>query len=224
MLEQTTVPGRVPNLDGMVHCAGCGRPMVQTGGEYSCPNRDAKECPTHLGNADDLLKIVMATLLKRVVTGETLEDVVKGIRDEVEPKASEQRDRMYGIEWEIATLNRTKQNILKDVEQENKSFPEVAGTVNEISMTGASLAHESRITRDEVDRLEYIGNEEGIRETLRNMKTYLESKNPEHVQELLQMYVKKVVVGPGIATIVYHQPIVTGTRPEGIGSERILWA
>ena len=222
MLDRTTVPGRVPNLDDMVYCAGCGGPMTQTGGEYSCPNRGAKECLTHPAKSDNLLKNVMATLLTRVVTDETLDDVVKGVQDEVTPQASEQRDRMYGIEREIVNLNRTKLGILKDVEQGNRAFPEVADEVNNLNMTGAGLAYESRIARDDMDRLEYIGNEEGIRDTLRNMKTYLESSNPEHVQELLQMYVKKVVVGPDRAMVVYHQPIATGTHPEGIGSDRIL--
>ena len=221
MLDQTTVHGRVPNLDRMVYCAACGHPMTQEGGEYSCPNGGASKCLMHSAKADTLLKNVMAVLLKRVVTDETLDDVVKGVRDEVEPKATGQRDRMYGIEREIADLNRTKLDILEDVEQGNRSFPEAADEVNHLNMTGAGLAYESRIARDEMDRLEYIGNEEGIRDTLRNMKTYLESSNPEHVQELLQMYVEKVVVGPGRATVVYHQPIATGTHPGGIGRDRI---
>ena len=221
MLDRTTVPGRVPNLDGMVFCADCGCPMTQTSGEYSCPNRGAKECPGHPAKSDDLLRNVVATMLTRVVTDETLDDVVKGVQDEVTPQANEQRDRMYGIEREIVTLNRAKLGILKDVEQGNRTFPEVSDEVNNLNMTGAGLAYESRITRDEVDRLEYIGNEDGIRRTLRNMKTYLEGSNPEHVQELLQMYVKKVVVGPGRAMVIYQQPLATKTHPEGIESDPV---
>ena len=222
MLDQTTVHGRVPNLDGMVYCAGCGHPMTETGGEYSCPKSGARECSTHPAKSDNLLKNVMAILMERIVTDETLDDVVKGIKDEVEPKASEQRGRMYGIEGKIATINRTKQDLLKDVEQGNRPFPEVADEVNSLNMTAAGLAYESRIARDETDRLEYIGNEEGIRGTLRNMKTYLESQNPELVQELLQMHVEKVMVGLDRAMVVYRQPMAAGTHPEGIRSDQIL--
>ena len=70
--------------------------------------------------------------------------------------------------------------------------------------------------------LEFIGSEDGIRDTLRNMKTYLESSNPEIIQELIRISVRRVMVGTGRAIVIYRQPMRTPNDPEGVWSDQIM--
>ena len=222
MPERMNNEKQLPNLDGMVYCAGCGGQMKQDRGEYHCYNQDARECPSQPAKSDDLFRNVMSIMVARTITDKTLDEVVKGVRERVDPMADEQRDRMQGIDLEAENINRTKHRILQDVEAGNRTISEAAGEINQINTTGVRLAQESCTVREEMELLEFIGNEDGIRDTLRDMKTYLESSHPEIVQELIQISVRRVMVGTGRAIVIYRQPMKTPNSPEGIWSDQIM--
>ena len=69
--------------------------------------------------------------------------------------------------------------------------------------------------------MEFILEEDGIRYTVGDPGTYLESSVPDLVQELLELLVKEVRVMRDQALVVYHDTISTEEQPEEVLTDRI---
>ena len=221
MLEPTIVRQKGPDLNGMVRCNTCNTAMRRTGGEYSCANAGDGKCHTPSIGAGDLLTRVMTKVADRIAASGAADHLVEDVQETTQPAAETQRNRLLAAEHNITTLGAAKLNILRDVEEGERNYSEAAGRLNEINNTVAGLAYESLVARDELDRLEFIQEEDGIRYAVGDLRTYLESSVPDLVQELLELLVKEVRVTGDQAVIVYHDTISTEEQPEGVLTDRI---
>lgn len=213
MFEKTSVHENAPDLSGLVHCANCGSRMTREAGDYICPSNQAEsgqECPTTPVNAAHLLSRVMPRLLKRAMTGKTLEELVGDIGDEARPKKELQQGRLDQTESEIEELNQLRAELLEPVEQNSKAYSAVADRVAEIDQKSTGLAYEALVARNELDALNFISQEAGIRETAQDPETYLEGANPQDMQELLELMIEDIRVSPGTALIIYSDLIPGG--------------
>ena len=86
----------------------------------------------------------------------------------------------------------------------------------------AGLAYESMVARNELEKIEFIGDEVALRECLKNPETYMGAEDPEDAQELLNLVVREVTVDNGRATILYQEPIPCGDHPQGILEDLVL--
>ncbi len=221
MLEPTIVRQKGPDLNGMVWCNTCNIAMGRTGGEYSCDNAGDGKCYTPSIAADELLTRVITKLVDRMVASGADARLVENLQETISPAAETQVNRLLAAEHNITTLNAAKLNILREVEEGDRNYSEAASRVNEINNTVAGLAYEALVARDELDRLEFIGEEEGVRDTVGDPRTYLESSVPDLVQELLELLVKEVRVTGDQAVVVYHDTISTEEQPEGVLTDKI---
>ena len=85
----------------------------------------------------------------------------------------------------------------------------------------AGLAFESIVARNELEKIAFVSDEQGIRDAATSVDTWLGGNNPEEAQELLDLLVQKVTVGSESALIVYHVPMPAAGHPEGITEELV---
>ena len=76
-------------------------------------------------------------------------------------------------------------------------------------------------SRDELDKTEFINDEQGIREAAADPRTYLDGNGGEETQELLEILVGKVLVDSGSAKILYKETLPSDRYPEGIREDLV---
>ena len=221
MLEPTIVRQKGPDLTGMVWCNTCNIAMRRTGGEYSCANGGDRECDTPSIGAGELLTRVITKLVDRMVASGADDRLVANLQETTQPAVDIQMNRFGAAQISITNLSAIKIKRLRDAKEGDTNYSEAARRADEIDNTVAGLAYELQVARDELDRLEFIREEEGIRDTVGDPRTYLESSVPDLVQELLELLLKEVRVTGDQAVIVYHDTISTEDQPERVLTDKI---
>lgn len=213
-----------PTLDGMVFCANCGSEMTNSGLRYFCLNSTADagwKCTARPVLVQYLLNAVVTQMVLRLVTDETLQEVTEEVMDMTGENARIQRQRMEDAEAAIAEANARRAQALEPVENGVVTYRDVAEDMSKLDQVTAGLAYESLVARNELDKIDFLRDEEGIRETARNPQTYLNRDNGEETQELLEILVRKVVVDTGAAKIIYKFIMPSEEQPEGIRQDTL---
>ena len=214
-----------PSLDGMVFCANCGSEMDNTGERYYCRNTTVEaggNCATSPVNAAQLVRAVITQVVNRLATDETVESITKSIMDTTENNARTQRSRMEQAEAKIAEITARRPAVLQPVEHDIKPYSDVSDVVTELEQSTAGLSFESMVAREELDKIDFIRDEDGIREAARNPKTYLGGNSLDETQELLNLLVHMVRVDTGSAEIIYQVPMPSAGQPQGINHDLVI--
>ena len=224
MFKTTAVMENTPSLNGLVRCANCATTMINNGTHYHCPNTTVSSgpnCYTLPVDAEYLLRRVTAQLVRRLDTEETLQKVADNAKDTTALDSFLQRQRMEEAEATISALNKRKAEVLQQVKQGIKTLGEVDEEINEINKSTIGLAYESLAARDELDMLEFISDEAGIRETVLDYETYLATSSAEDFQELLELVIKEIQVDTMSALIIYNEVIAAMDHLEGVSQDLI---
>ncbi len=223
MINRTVVKSK-PSLNGMVFCAVCGSEMADTGQRYYCPNTTVEaggRCNVRATDAQGLLSSVVTRMVNRLATEETVRSVTETIGEMTDANARGHR-RIMGIsEAGIYDANSHRLVILQAIENGAKTYESAAAEIAELDRRSAGLAVESMVSRNELDKIEFINDEEGIREAVADPGTYLGGYGNEETQELLELLVGKVLVDSGSAKIVYKAPLPSDGHPEGIHEDLV---
>ena len=203
MLESTATQEQFPSLRGKVRCDNCNVLMDLASGTFSCPTPG---CRTPETPEDELLRAVMTILVDRVTTDETLQGVTRSIRDATAPEIREQTGRRLAARHEIATLTAGRAEDSRTGELEGRTRREEQEKVNEFARATGGLVLEETAATEELDRLNFMADSQGIRETARDLDTYLNSNDPEYVQELLDLLVEEVRLSEAGSRTVYREP------------------
>ena len=209
------------SLNGMLRCSTCDVAMREDADEFFCEAAGNGKCRTPSMGAEYLLSRVMTKLIDRMISNGAVDRVVGKVRASAESASREQINRLNAAEYEIATLNGAKLEILREVEEGTRNYSEATDRVNGINDTIAGLAYESMIARGEWDRAEFIGDEEGLQQAAGDLRTYLESSTPDLVQELLELVIREIHVRDGEAVIFYREPVPTKEPSGGVLVDRI---
>lgn len=225
MFKMTTVMENTPSLNGLVRCANCYATMINDGTHYRCPNNaviSGSGCPTLPVDAKFLLRKVTAQLVIRMDTEETLQSIADSAKDATALDYSIQRQKMEEAEATISALNNHKAEVLLHAEKGLKTSTEVEEEINEINRSTVGLVHASLAARDELDMLEFVSDEEGIKETVLDFETYLAPSNAEDFQELLLLVIKEVQVNTASARsalIIYNEVLADLTHQDGASQD-----
>ena len=223
MTNRTAVKSK-PSLNGMVFCAVCGSEMADTGRRYYCPNTtvDAgSSCNVSPTDAQDLLSSVVTRIANRLATRETVQRVTEAIGEITGAIARDHRRIMESSEAGIYDANAQRLAILHAIEDGAKTYEIAAAEIAELNRRSTGLAVESMVSRNELDKIEYINDVEGIQEAMTDPGTYLGGYGNEETQELLELLVGKVLVDSGSAKIVYRGPLPSDGYPEGIREDLV---
>ena len=224
MSNTTGVQEKSALLSVNAQCARCGATMGMEGDNYRCPNSTTggvQDCPAGAVGSGLLVRLVITKLVERIANGDVIDQAMQDIRAETEAQVREQKGRLSATEGGIAELNSFKLSERNQIEERAATYMEAADGIHQANMTAAGLAYESMIARQELDKLEFIRDEEGIRHAATDMETYLESPTPEYAQEMLDLLVQQVLVDRDRAEIVYSVPMPTAGYPEGVLKETI---
>ena len=208
-----------PSLDGMVFCANCGEEMLKSGDRYYCRNSTAEsggKCTMIVVDAGRLTYFVVTKMVNRLATDEAVQSITKSITDATETTARAQRSKMEQTEAAIAKTNALRPTVLHALEHGYKTFDQIIDEIGELTQTEAGLTFESMVARNELDKIDFIRDEDGIREATRNPQTYLGGNNPAETQELLDLIIQKVKVGANSAVIVYEVPMPSNEDSQGV--------
>ena len=208
-----------PSLDGMVYCANCGDEMLKSDDRYYCRNATVEsggKCDVIVVDAGRLTYFVVTKMVNRLATDETVQSITKSITDATETTARSQRSKMEQTEAAIAKTNALRPAVLHALEHGTKTYDEIIDEISELTQTEAGLTFESTVARNELDKIDFIRDEDGIKEAARNPQTYLGGNSPAETQELLDLIIQKVKVDTGSAVIVYEVPMPSEEDSQGV--------
>lgn len=214
-----------PSLNGMVFCANCGSEMANTGQRYCCPKAalaSGDNCPTMPVDAEHLVRSVVTAIVRRLATEDNVRRITETIKDTTDANARAQRSRMEHAEAAISEADSRRPAVLQPVEYGAKKYDDVVDEISKLDQITAGLAFESMVARDELDKIDFISDEDGIRDAASNPETYLGGNSPDEVQELLDLLVQKVMADAKSATILYEVAMPSAGQPEGISEDPIL--
>ena len=224
MFETATLPEHQTPPKELVHCANCGTPMTAVGVNYVClANAESgpDRCPTTPVNAESLVAQVVTRILKRVINDSTVELLTGDIQQMASEASSRQQEQLQCSESSIEVLNLLKEQVLQTVEQKLATYPEVAEEIDHINAIKMGLAFESQVTQEELGKLAFISNTEGLRKDAQGIVTHLEDVGSEETRELLKIFVREIRVGPESAEIFYSHPLPDEQNHPRIASDQI---
>ena len=213
-MSHATVKPRTLTLDGKVLCANCNSQMRNTGRRYYCPNTTVESggrCLTRPLDVEELLRSVVTRMTRRLASEEISSDVVREIRRSTRENARIQNRIIEQAEAAIA-----------EATARNGAFPrpgEQDGRITALDVDTAGLTFQIMVAQEELDKLEFIGDETGLRETLSDPETLMGANNQEDAQELLDLLISGVSVENGHATILYKHPLPAIEQPGAILAE-----
>ena len=223
MIHGTATEGRL-TLDGRVFCANCGSQMRNTGRRYYCPKTTVEaggRCFTRPLDTQHLIRSVVTRMISRLANEETVERVVQDIRDSTRQNAHIQRDRMEQAEAAIAEA-RARRSAMQLTEENTATTHEGAtGDITPLDTATVGLAFQAMVARNELDKIEFVGDEVGLREIVKDPETYMGASSPEDAQELLDLLIREVTVDNDQATILYEEPMPSSSNSTGIAEDRV---
>ena len=209
-------------LSDVIHCSHCRASMVVNKARYVCPNNDRAlggDCSTASVDAEKLAHQLIATLVNRVMTPRNLADIVERIQQSAYDNLRTQREKLDNTESAIEDLNSQKRDSLTKVEYGEVPFKKMVDSLEAIEAASTGLAYESAVARGEIDKLEFVSNEQAIRSVAQDIGTYTEFADPELAKELVSTFIEDVRVGPTSYTVTYTHPIPGENNDELITSE-----
>ena len=224
MFKSATLPEHQSPSNDLVHCANCGTPMAAIGVNYVCPvnaERGPDRCSTNPVNAERLVVQVVTQVLERVMNDSTIELLTADIQQAASEASSRHRERLQRSESSIEELDQIKEQALQTVEKNLATYREVAEVVNETNAARTGLAYESQIAQEELDKLAFISDTQGLREDAQDIINDLKDVGPEETRELLNIFVRRIRVGPESAEILYSHPLPDEQNHPRIASDRI---
>ena len=207
-------------LTDVIHCDSCGSRMVVNKANYVCLNHDQEAgCSTASVDAERLAHQLISTLVDRVMTPRNLSDIVESIQQGASGKLLTQQDKLDETESAIEKLNSERTDILTQVEYGKVPYAKVADQLESIEGTRTGLAYESAISREEIDKLEFVSDQEAIQSVALDVATYTEFAEPKLAKQLVETFIEDIRVAATSCTVTYTHPIPGASNDELIKSE-----
>ena len=195
----TTRPKVQHVLQSLTTCRSCGIPMTETEPEtgsparYVCPNRTAQGpvgCLTPLVDAESLDRLVIAKLLDRVLTENTLQDVVSLVKRGTGEEAAKGRQRLEAAEDELSELNLRRGNIVGAVEHGAATYQDAERRLEEMNQAQMELQAQAQEARESLAEAEHAsGSDDRIRAYALDLNTYLRESNADIAKEFLGAFI-----------------------------------
>ena len=214
MTQMTTPSSHGTALQDIFRCSYCKSRLTYNGESYVCPNNGNKSgvrCPVGPADAARLTRRVVSKMIARVMDESNTLQIISDIQNTAAQSSLLQRERLNAAESMLMDLNRERDSLLQPVEQELKNFKDVASQVDEINAKATGASYEALVAREELDKLAFISDADGIKAAAQDPATYLDFADPSDTTALINLFVDRVEVGVHSAKIVYAEAVSNGS-------------
>ena len=222
-------PARVGNkflLSGLLRCGHCGRPFTGQGAKsgqfayYVCGTlhrEGAGVCQARYLNAPRVEGFVVEKIKERILTDETITELVTLVAEEVDAMAGEFAGRLKVIEAELADVVSRLERLYEALETSQLTLGALSPRILNLrhrqdQLTAARDEAESQL---EQRRVELPGTEE-IKEYVADFRSFLEEGTFPERKALIRNFVQGIEVMGDEATLTYTIPMPSdGVTHEG---------
>ena len=221
-------PARVGSkflLSGLLRCGLCGKPYTGQGaksgrfGYYVCGTllrEGAGTCEARYLNADRVEEFIVGKIRERILTDETITELVTLVAEEVDAMAGELGDRLKAIEAELADVDGRLRRLYEALEKSDLTLEALSPRILELRHRQDQLAaaREDAAAHLSQRRVELPTTEE-IKGYVADFRSFLcEGTVPER-KALIRNFVKGIKVTGDEARLTYTIPMPS----DGVTSE-----
>ena len=178
--------------------------------------RLAKSCSNDNANLQDLQNAVIGNLLDRILNPSFLEEQVKIVAEKAKHRVKQDELEARPITSRITSIRSRKAFLLEQIETHgpqkdtNERLDELTAEQNQLSTKLAILKERGK------SRAMFVNEPERIITNAMDKKTYLETKDPQKLKQLMNIFVRKLTIIDKQVTIEYEIPIPPkdGGEPE----------
>ncbi len=209
-------PARVGSkflLSGLLRCGTCGRPFIGQGaksgqyGYYVCGTlhrQGAGTCQASYLNAPKVGRFVIDKIKERILTDETLTELVTIVAEEIDAMAGEIDGRLKAIEAELADMESRLENLYEALETKHLTLEALSPRIlalrhRQDHLTGAKEEAESQLEQRRVD----LPDTKEIKGYVEAFRTCLQEGTLLECKALIRNFVKSIEVVGGEATLTY---------------------
>ena len=222
-------PARVGSkflLSGLLRCGHCGRPYTGQGAKsgqfayYVCGTlhrEGAGSCKARYLNAPRVEEFVVQKIKERILTDDTITELVTLVAEEVDAMAGEFAGRLKVIQAELADVESRLERLYEALETSQLTLEALSPRILKLRHRQDQLT----AARDEVEsqleqrRVELPGTEE-IKEYVADFRSFLEEGTFPERKALIRNFVEGVEVVGDEATLTYTIPMPSdGMTREG---------
>jgi site-specific DNA recombinase len=211
-------------FSGFCRCMVCGLAMNvrhnPNGRALVCTtnrNQGAGSCPNKGPSMPNCETTVLNTLLKHVLTDESLEKLIQEVEGNSQEFADRQDRELETVKGKLQEIQVQRDNIIKAIAVEGKSVPALADYMEKLDQQQAELeARKLGLDSERSELLSFLNDKARIIKHAQEVRTYLKSKDKNMVRAMVETFVEKVEVDSETVTIHYRIPM----PPHGPGKKR----
>lgn len=169
--------------------------------------RLAKACSNDDANLQDLQNAVIGNMLDRVFSPSFLEEQVKIVAEKAKHRVKQDELEARSLTSRITSIRTRKANLLEQIERfgpqkdTNERLDELTAEQNQLSTKLAIQEERGK------SRAMFVNEPERIITNAMDKKTYLETKDPQKLKQLMNIFVRRLTIIDKQVTIEYEIPI-----------------
>ena len=222
-------PARVGSrylLSGLLRCGRCGKPYLGQGaksgkyGYYVCATlhrEGAGTCEARYLNADRVESFVLDKIRERILTDETITELVTLVAEEIDALAGELGGRLQAIEAELADVQSRLLRLYEALEKSDLTLEALSPRILSLRQREDQLAAAREdAARQLTQRKVELPTSDEIKAYVADFRSFLEEGTFPERKALIRNFVQGIEVTGDEATLSYTIPMPAG----GVTSER----
>jgi site-specific DNA recombinase len=217
-------------LSGIAYCGYCGKALVgkyAKSGEfayYICGSLDKKgsgSCPAKYLNTDKFESLVIKQIKERILTRESLIDLVRVVNDEMDTAMRSYQNELELISGTITDINHRLERLYDAIETSKLNLDDVVTRIRDLQQRQEQLqAKRIEIENQMSDRKVEIADLKTVSSYIDDLHNLLKEGLLAERRTFIKSFVKEIRVTGNEAVLTYTMPIL----PErlNIGSEEVL--
>ncbi len=213
-------PARVGSkflLSGLLHCGVCGRAYIGQGaksgqyGYYVCGTlhkEGAGTCQARYLNAPRVEEFIIEKIKERVLTDDTITELVTLVAEEIDAMAGEYSGRLKAIEAELEDVESRLEKLYEALETSELTLDALSPRILSLRHSQDQLmaARDEAAKLLEQRRVELPGTDE-IKEYVADFRAFLQEGTLVERRALIRNFVERIEVAGDEATLTYTIPM-----------------
>ena len=211
-------------VQDLVHCAQCGSPMGFDGNEFTCPrNGDVglDGCPTPPWDGATLLRTVVDCLIGRLMNDDITREVVEAADQAITADYQGVAAVAGQVKWRLRGAA-YEEELAKALAGETAVDPSILqAVIRDLQRNSQNVESELESGESEISLFAALRNQEGLKETAQDPRTYLDYAEPAETRHLIGLFVEEIRVAPDSLELIYINPLPDQENRATIAIEKI---